>query len=133
MKKNGLKRGLAMVCAVLLSFVWSSPIVCPDGEVPQCPFPDDPLFTFFPHPNDCHWFFQCSNGVAYCKECPADLHWNIALETCDYPDRAECGKNKKVACWNDYVAGICPTRTCAACKIMWFTTGIGTTLTCIRN
>ena len=67
---------------------------CPPGEVPKCPFPsklDVPFIViFFPHPNDCHWFFHCSDGVAYCLECPADLHWNIELETCDYPHHAGC-------------------------------------------
>ena len=66
-------------------------IECPPGKVPDnCPFPDGVNSTFFPHPNDCHWFFHCSNGVAYCKECPADLHWNVELETCDYAYRAGC-------------------------------------------
>ena len=60
---------------------------CPPGDAPGCP----PGFTlFFPHPNDCHWYFQCSNGVAYCKECPADLQWNVQLETCDFPYSAGC-------------------------------------------
>ena len=70
----------------------TTPLVdkCPDGEVPKCPFPDGEYSTFFPHPNDCHWFFHCSNGVAYCKVCPADLHWNVELETCDYDYRAGC-------------------------------------------
>ena len=64
---------------------------CPPGEVPKCPFEkDDGFAVFFPHPNDCHFFFHCSDGVAYCKECPADLHWNVELETCDYPYRAGC-------------------------------------------
>ena len=65
---------------------------CPPGEVPKCPFPDksNPRSYFFPHPNDCHWFFYCDFGVAYCKECPAGLHWNVELETCDYPWAAGC-------------------------------------------
>jgi hypothetical protein len=61
------------------------PLTCPAGDVPKCPFPDPVYSVFFPHPNEGHWFFHCSNGVAYCKECPADLHWNVEIETCDYP------------------------------------------------
>ncbi|PSN32382.1 hypothetical protein C0J52_24588 [Blattella germanica] len=69
-------------------------LLCPAGPVPDgCPFPDKALSTFFPHANDCHWFFHCSNGVPYCKVCPANLHWNQALETCDYPERAGCTAN----------------------------------------
>ncbi|XP_069691017.1 peritrophin-1-like [Periplaneta americana] len=66
---------------------------CPAGPIPACPYPDPALSVFFPHPNDCNWFFHCSNGVAYCKQCPANLHWNVELNTCDYPYRAGCDLN----------------------------------------
>ena len=65
---------------------------CPQGEVPNCP-PDMGFSVFFPLPTDCGWFFKCENGIAYCKQCPADLHWNTELDTCDYPERAGCSKN----------------------------------------
>ena len=55
--------------------------------VPDCPMEGG---GFFPNPDDCHFFYQCSNGVAYLKECPGDLHWNSELDTCDYSDRANC-------------------------------------------
>jgi len=42
------------------------------------------------NPTTAIFFFHCSNGVAYCKECPADLHWNDKEQTCDYPYRAGC-------------------------------------------
>jgi hypothetical protein len=60
---------------------------CPPSERPRCP---SPAVYFFPHPSNCHWFFFCEYGAAICKECPADLHWNVELETCDYPYRAGC-------------------------------------------
>lgn len=89
MKKNVLKLGLATIVAFLLATVLSS-YFCPDGQIPKCPFPEPQYATFFPHPGSCRHFFHCSNGVAYCKKCPADLHWNVELETCDYPYRAGC-------------------------------------------
>jgi hypothetical protein len=55
-----------------------------------CPFPDPDLSVFFPHPDNCGWFFHCSNGVAYCKRCPANHHWNVELQTCDNAYRAGC-------------------------------------------
>jgi len=82
-----------IVLLTILATTVTSAVVraeCPAGELPKCPFPDGPYSTFFPHPNDCRWFFHCSNGVAFCKVCPADLHWNVALETCDFPFRAGC-------------------------------------------
>jgi hypothetical protein len=65
----------------------------PSTAIPVCPFRDSEFSSFFPHPDDCHWFFHCSNEVAYCKKCPADLHWNVELETCDYAYRAGCSGN----------------------------------------
>ena len=88
--KNILKAGLVTIVALLLVTATRSTVACPDGEVPDCSYSDGVNFTFFKHPNDCHWFFHCSNGVAYCMKCPADLHWNVELETCDYPSRAGC-------------------------------------------
>ena len=68
----------------------NNPGPCPPGEVPNCPSID---YVFFPHPEDCGWFFRCMDGVAYCMQCPADLHWNTELETCDYPDSAGCDED----------------------------------------
>ena len=67
---------------------------CPECEVPNCP-PDMGFSVFFPHPTDCGWYFECENGIAYCKQCPADLHWNTELDACDYPYRAGCDKGSK--------------------------------------
>ncbi|GAA2695227.1 carbohydrate-binding module family 14 protein [Streptomyces lunalinharesii] len=39
-------------------------------------------------PDDPHWLYHCSNGVAYHKLCPAGLHFNPFLETCDWPEHA---------------------------------------------
>ena len=59
-------------------------------SVPACPIPDPKFVVFFAHPSDCQRFFKCSNGVAHCKTCPANLHWNTELNTCDFPFRAGC-------------------------------------------
>ena len=82
-----------MVLLTILATTVTSAVVpagCPAGEVPKCPSTDGEFSTFLPHPNDSHWFFLCSNGVANCLECPADLHWNVELDTCDFPFRPEC-------------------------------------------
>jgi hypothetical protein len=91
MKKILLRLGAAAIVAalaatMLVAFNTKSHdviIECPEGEVPECPS-DCEYPVFFPHPNDRHWFFHCSNGMAYCKQCPADLIWNPNLETCDW-------------------------------------------------
>ncbi|KAJ9594809.1 hypothetical protein L9F63_013890 [Diploptera punctata] len=45
---------------------------------------------YFPHPDSCEWFIQCSNGTPYCMPCPAGLHWNRRLSVCDWPRAARC-------------------------------------------
>ena len=82
--KKVLKQINVTIVAVILAAMLGNSTACPPGEVPQCPFPDPEYSVFFPHPNDCGWFFHCSNGVAFCKPCPGDLLFNVDLETCDY-------------------------------------------------
>ncbi|GFY63344.1 putative chitinase 10 [Trichonephila inaurata madagascariensis] len=51
-----------------------------------------------PHPNDCSRYFMCDSGFSYLKACPAGLHFNPALQSCDYPSNVQCnksGSNKK--------------------------------------
>ncbi|MFE7045688.1 carbohydrate-binding module family 14 protein [Streptomyces atratus] len=33
-------------------------------------------------------FWECSNGIAYLFDCPAGLHWDTTLLTCNYPEQA---------------------------------------------
>lgn len=83
-----------------MGFMFSS-FDCPDGPVPTCPLHDDGFTVFFPHPNDCHFFFQCIGGVAYCKKCPAGLQWNTILDACDYPYNVICGENRGLLMGNE--------------------------------
>ncbi|PSN39603.1 hypothetical protein C0J52_06912 [Blattella germanica] len=86
---------------------------CPsDDNPPNCPFPDPEYSVFFPHPNSCNWFYHCSNGIAHCKICPANLHWNTVLNTCDWPSDANCeiGINEAVLSPADPCADVAPYR-----------------------
>ncbi|PSN40886.1 hypothetical protein C0J52_18874, partial [Blattella germanica] len=66
---------------------------CPeDSKPPKCPSVDPALSVFFPHSGDAHWFYHCSNGVAYCKVCPAPLVWNSKCDTCDWEGQDNCPK-----------------------------------------
>jgi len=92
--------GILAVTGLLIPSAFAFPFEdeCPlDGvQVPECPTrtKDDPFgdlsIRFFPHPHDCHWFFYCSDGNAYCRKCPAGLHWNVDLDVCDWPHDAGC-------------------------------------------
>ncbi|XP_023309894.1 uncharacterized protein LOC108914575 [Anoplophora glabripennis] len=61
---------------------------CNTSEI-HCPAEDDEQPVYFPLPN-CTQFCQCSNGVPYLHDCPADLHFNPALNVCDNPQNAGC-------------------------------------------
>ncbi|XP_069682517.1 dentin sialophosphoprotein-like [Periplaneta americana] len=68
---------------------------CPeDSNPPKCPSKDPALSVFFPHP-DKHYFYHCSNGVAYCKVCPSNLEWNTQCDTCDWPGQNNCPKSSE--------------------------------------
>jgi hypothetical protein len=68
--------------------------------------------VFFPHSHCCNCFYHCSNGVAYLKYCPANLHWNVFFETCDFPEIAKCHPIGIYSCGNCashiYQPPICP-------------------------
>ncbi|MCL2562248.1 MAG: chitin binding domain-containing protein [Rikenellaceae bacterium] len=104
---------------------------CPDGEIPDCIGLGYDYIVFFPHPNACNWFFYCSNGVAYCKKCPADLIWNHWLDSCDFAVNVGYTEEQAAACSQDGVGIVsmeivCGTQqgkicqwTCPNCSMPW--------------
>lgn len=62
------------------------------GELPafeSCP-KDWLKEHLFPHPTDCNIYYHCANGIALPRPCPRGLHFNSALQICDWPDNANC-------------------------------------------
>ncbi|XP_022257598.1 uncharacterized protein LOC106473456 [Limulus polyphemus] len=51
-----------------------------------CPLPDG----MYKNDDDCGSFWHCSNGIPYIKDCPAGLHWSVALNRCEWPCLAKC-------------------------------------------
>ncbi|GFU02867.1 putative chitinase 10 [Nephila pilipes] len=49
-----------------------------------------------PHPNDCSKYLMCDSGSSYLQTCPAGLHFNTALQSCDYPSNVQCDKMGKL-------------------------------------
>ncbi|GJQ66565.1 hypothetical protein Trydic_g4545, partial [Trypoxylus dichotomus] len=69
----------------------------PDGDDgcsgASCPFfPAPPAnVTFFPHDSDCNRYCMCDwFGFAHDMPCPAGLHWNPTIDTCDWSWDAGC-------------------------------------------
>lgn len=43
-----------------------------------------------PHPYSCNKYLTCLSKSVLLQACPANLHWNIEKNMCDYPDDAKC-------------------------------------------
>ncbi|XP_019869271.2 uncharacterized protein LOC109597929 [Aethina tumida] len=59
------------------------------GQEKHCPAVDGEFPVYIPLPT-CTKFCECSNGIPYEFDCPANLHFNPELNVCDYPERAGC-------------------------------------------
>ncbi|XP_063238755.1 sushi, von Willebrand factor type A, EGF and pentraxin domain-containing protein 1-like [Bacillus rossius redtenbacheri] len=58
---------------------------------PACPLWNPANYTVhLPHQADCGLFYSCSWGRPVLMHCPAGLHFNPALQVCDWPWRAAC-------------------------------------------
>ena len=58
------------------------PDQCPEGTNPNCP-------DLFANQNDCHSFYQCSNGIFYRKDCAANLVFSPEKCYCDYQENVD--------------------------------------------
>ncbi|GLV44872.1 Mucin 68D [Carabus blaptoides fortunei] len=47
-------------------------------------------WVHLPDPENCGMFYQCDNGHAVHKDCPAGLHWSVTADRCEWPDIAGC-------------------------------------------
>jgi len=74
--------------------------------------PEDPCakgnLPFYPHPTDCHSYYQCANGITYQQVCPPGLGWSQDKGSCEY--LAECQGGD----------GVDPTDPCAHGKQGFF-------------
>jgi len=43
-----------------------------------------------PYPGDCTRFCRCDGVKAYHIPCPAGLHFNADVQSCDHPQTARC-------------------------------------------
>lgn len=62
---------------------WNSPIM----DDPDC-LKEEALFI--QNRKDCSQYFQCVDGNKYEFTCPPNLHFNPAIDACDYPEFARC-------------------------------------------
>ncbi len=55
-----------------------------------CPLSADGYSVFIPFPYDCTMYYHCVGTVPVLRECPAGLHFDTRLETCNWPENAGC-------------------------------------------
>lgn len=59
-----------------------------EGElIPECR-PGE--VYYLPNPYNCETFYQCANGVPVLMPCPAGTEWDDLIQTCNWPDQAQC-------------------------------------------
>ncbi|KAJ6647235.1 Peritrophin-1 [Pseudolycoriella hygida] len=68
------------------------PIVHPDitDETVNCPVVDTFSITFIASKIDCNRYYICYHGSPIRQQCIKEMHWNPAINKCDYPDNAKC-------------------------------------------
>uniref|UniRef100_A0A182PID5 Chitin-binding type-2 domain-containing protein n=1 Tax=Anopheles epiroticus TaxID=199890 RepID=A0A182PID5_9DIPT len=57
---------------------------------PNCPTRNGYYPVMFRHQSDCSKYYLCDHGTAYEIACPGGLHFNTALNVCDYPESVGC-------------------------------------------
>uniref|UniRef100_A0AAG5DLT4 Chitin-binding type-2 domain-containing protein n=1 Tax=Anopheles atroparvus TaxID=41427 RepID=A0AAG5DLT4_ANOAO len=76
-------------------------VTCPPSDAgnciahPDCPSVNGPTVTLLPHAN-CPMFYKCNNGLACEMNCPAGLHFNPLVDSCDWPSNACCDPTSPV-------------------------------------
>lgn len=61
----------------------------------RCPLLNDPNKAIhIPHEKRCNLFYTCNWGETLLFECPANLHWSVEKNICDYPENVKCEVGK---------------------------------------
>ncbi|MFE5772680.1 carbohydrate-binding module family 14 protein [Streptomyces sp. NPDC056485] len=80
------KLSLALAAAgLILAAAAAPPAMADDEPYITKPCPGDQQYY-----GDANFtkFWECSNNIAYRFDCPAGLHWDLNLLTCNYPEAA---------------------------------------------
>ncbi|XP_076029631.1 uncharacterized protein LOC143018256 [Oratosquilla oratoria] len=57
----------------------------------MCPEVNGPIPTFIPDPEECAYFCECDDGIAYKHDCPGDLLFDDILNVCNWAYEVDCG------------------------------------------
>ncbi|XP_030753459.1 uncharacterized protein LOC115880410 [Sitophilus oryzae] len=79
-------------CLLAVSFIIST-----EAAVPKCPGHEDGTPTYYPDPDDCQYFYECSNGKAYHIKCGKGTYWDTTVDACNTADDVSCGSRSTPA------------------------------------
>jgi hypothetical protein len=63
------------------------------AAAPVCPPQIDEEVTYFPNPDNCNMYYECSNEEAIPMECPDDLYFCTQKQSCDWIWDPDCTYN----------------------------------------
>jgi hypothetical protein len=55
-----------------------------------CPLSNDGYSVFVPYPYDCNLYYHCVGSNPVLRQCPDGLHFDMSLETCNWPEDSDC-------------------------------------------
>lgn len=80
-----------LIILIVVSAVYAGPqIYYRNYRDMGCPIFNQLETVHMPHPHSCNQYFTCLSKSALLQTCPANLHWSIEKNMCDYPDDAQC-------------------------------------------
>ncbi|KAK2576108.1 hypothetical protein KPH14_007442 [Odynerus spinipes] len=62
----------------------------------ECPPDNSGTVVHLPHESDCSLYYKCDAGRKVVQSCPPSLHYNSALQVCDWAANANCAYFAKV-------------------------------------
>ncbi|KAK8748307.1 hypothetical protein OTU49_016064, partial [Cherax quadricarinatus] len=71
-------------------------VECPQEISDLCPGNTD-YPVYFPYPDDCGAFCECSGTTAFYLHCKPGLFFNENLNVCDWPQNVDCGTRPTVS------------------------------------
>merc|ERR1712002_1432271 len=84
---------LLVVVAVAQTRAWGTehPLVpCPQEVSDKCPETQGMYPVYFPHPDSCAKFCECSHGRAFEESCHNGLVWDDKINACNWPSQVDC-------------------------------------------
>ncbi|XP_076041422.1 uncharacterized protein LOC143025521 isoform X2 [Oratosquilla oratoria] len=71
---------------------------CLDEISALCPEVDGVTPMYIPDPEECSYFCECDDGIAYKHDCPGNLLFDDVLNVCNWANQVNCGDRPCTGC-----------------------------------